>query len=61
VWRLALKEKGLRINRSKKEYIEYEFDIREHINETRSRMTEGRDEVKEVESCKYLGSFVQKN
>jgi len=38
VWKLALEEKGLRINKSKTEYIEYEFDEREQVHETRSKM-----------------------
>lgn len=43
------------------EYIEYEFDEREEIDETRSVMTINGDEVSEVENFKYLGCFVQKN
>jgi len=39
----------------------YEFDERKQIDETRSIMTISGDEVSEVESFKYLGSFVQKN
>jgi len=41
VWRLALEEKRLRINRSKTEYVEHEFDERELEDETRSGMTGG--------------------
>ena len=63
VWRLALEGKGLRINISKTEYsyIEYEYDEREQVDETRSAMIISGVEVSEVESFKYLGSFVQKN
>jgi len=35
--------------------------IREQVDKTRSVMTISGDEVIEVESFKYLGSFVQKN
>jgi len=56
-----LGEKGLRINRSKTEYIEYKFEKKEQVNKTRSGMTIDGDEIKEVECFKYLGSFGQKN
>jgi len=46
VWRLALEEKWLRINRSKTKYIEYEFDEREKLDETSSGMTVDGDKVK---------------
>jgi len=39
---LVLEEKRLRINRSKAEYMEYEFDKREQVDESRSEMTVGR-------------------
>jgi len=37
------------------------FDVREPVDESRSGIIVGGDEVKEVESFKYLRSFVQKN
>jgi len=37
VWKLALEEKGLRINR--RQYIEYEFYEREQVYEMRSVIT----------------------
>jgi len=52
VWRLALEEKRLRIHKSKTEYIEYEFDEREQVNDTRSGMTVGGDEVRKFKSFK---------
>jgi hypothetical protein len=61
VWRSVMEGKGLRINISKTECIEYEFDEREQVDGTRSAMTISGVEVSEVESFKYLGSFVQKN
>jgi len=54
LWRLTLEEKGLKIIRSKTEYIKYEFDEREQEVKMSSGMT-GEDEVKEIESFKYLG------
>jgi len=39
-------------------YIEYEFDGRKQVDETRSVMTISGNEVNEVERFKYLGSFV---
>jgi len=61
VRRLALEEKGLRINRSKTEYIEYKCEEKEQIDTMRSRIIIDGDEIKEVECFKYLWSFVQKN
>jgi len=58
IWRLTLVGKRLRFNRSKTKHIEYEFDKREKLDEIRSGMIVGRDEIKEVESFKYLGSVV---
>jgi len=43
----------IRINRSKIEYKEYEFDKRKHIDEMRSGMIVEGDEVKKVENFKY--------
>jgi len=40
---------------------EFEFDEREQVDITRCVMTVNEDEVKEIESCKYSGFFVQKN
>jgi len=55
------KNRYLSFNRNKTEYIEYEFDEREQVNETKSGMTVSEDKVKEVESFNYLEFFVQKN
>lgn len=59
--RLALEGKGLRSNRRKTRYIQQEFGQREEVDEMRSAITIKEDEVSEVESSKYLSSFVQKN
>lgn len=42
------------------EYIEYQFDEKEQVNEMKSGMTINRDEVKQVESFKRLEFFVQR-
>jgi len=46
VRRLALEEKGLSINRSKTQYIEYEFDEREQIDVARKVMTINENKVR---------------
>jgi len=61
VWRLALEKKGLSINRNKTEYVEYKFENKEQLDDTRSGMTIDEDEIKEVKSFKSLECFVQKN
>jgi len=53
VWRLALEERGLRIHRSKIEYIENKFEEKEHVDETRSEMAIDGNRLKEVECFKY--------
>jgi len=55
VWRLALEGKGLMISKSKTEYVEYEFDEIDYVDETKSVMTISGDEVNEVGSYKYFG------
>jgi len=40
-----MEKKGLRINRSKTEYKEYEFDEREQVDKTRGRMVVDEDEL----------------
>jgi len=62
MWKLTIEEKRLKINKSKTEYIEYEFDERKlKVDEMRSVMTVSGEELGKGESFKYLGSFVQKN
>jgi len=57
---LALKGKGLRISRSKTEYIEHDFGRRDQeIDETRRAMTISGGVIGEVESFKFLGYFVK--
>jgi len=34
LWRLALEEKGLRVNRSKTKYIEYKFEEKKQVDKT---------------------------
>ena len=61
-WREALESKGLRISRSKTEYIEYDFGEREHRgNRERLEIKLSGDVVGEVERFKYLGSVIQKD
>jgi len=58
----ALKEEGLKISRNKTEYIEYDFGVRgQEVDGTRRAMTKRGDVIGEVESFKYLGSFVQRD
>jgi len=58
-WSLALEGKELRISRSKIERIEYDFGGRDQkIDGTRRTMTISGDVIGEIESFKYLGSFV---
>jgi hypothetical protein len=60
-WRLALEGKGLRINRNKIEYIEYDFGRRHQEVEAMRSMTISSDINGEVKNLKYLGSLVQKD
>ncbi|KAD4179745.1 hypothetical protein E3N88_28336 [Mikania micrantha] len=55
-WRLALERKGLRISRSKTEYLYYNFSG--SISEE-NQVTIGDQEVPKTTKFKYLGSFVQ--
>jgi len=53
---ISFKRKGLRISKSKTEYIQYEFDervLKKQVDETSVRTISG-NEVSEVESFKYL-------
>lgn len=59
-WRLALKKKGLKINRSKTEYIGY-GGILQVIDMTSRVTTISGNTVGKVKGFKYLGFFVQKS
>lgn len=60
-WRLALVEKGIRICRSKTEYIEYVFEGRDKkVDGTKKTMTISGVVIGKVESFKYLRYFVQR-
>ncbi|XP_076912830.1 uncharacterized protein LOC143571230 [Bidens hawaiensis] len=60
-WRAALEDKGVRISRSKTEYLHCDFsgtgagDVRD------SQITIGGEVVPQATNFKYLGSFVRSN
>jgi len=58
-WRLAVEAKGLRINRSETEYIEYVFGGRDlEVYGTWRAVKISGDVIGEIENSKYFGSFV---
>jgi hypothetical protein len=56
-WRIALERKGLRISRSKTEYLFCNFSG--GIDEENTQITIGGQAVPQTTKFKYLGSFVQ--
>ncbi|KAM1205409.1 hypothetical protein ACFX2G_006312 [Malus domestica] len=59
LWREVLESKGLRLRRSKTEYIECKFSANGGQNELRVRI--GDQEIPKSDCFGYLGSILQKN
>ncbi|KAM2015880.1 hypothetical protein ACFX16_046360 [Malus domestica] len=59
LWREVLESKGLRLSRSKTEYMECKFSANEGQNELGVRI--GDQEIPKSDRFRYLGSILQKN
>ncbi|KAM2189178.1 hypothetical protein EV2_031863 [Malus domestica] len=59
LWREVLKSKGLRLSRSKTEYMECKFSANGSQNELGVRI--GDQEIPKSDYFRYLGSILQKN
>ncbi|KAM2452819.1 hypothetical protein PS2_010187 [Malus domestica] len=59
LWREVLESKGLRLSRSKTEYMECKFSANGGQNELRVRI--GDQEIPKRDHFRYLGSILQKN
>ncbi|TQD83397.1 hypothetical protein C1H46_031042 [Malus baccata] len=59
LWREVLESKGLRLSRSKTEYMECKFSANEGQNELGVRIRD--QEIPKSDRFRYLGSILQKN